>query len=69
MGPRDMRIRRARELVEDTLGGYPSGLPGIELVDRLEWWGYSVDEGMALLSRLQNEGRLRIERGRYTLSE
>lgn len=63
------RVERAQALLEQTLSGYPTGLPGIALVDRLERWGYPEDEGLALLEQLQQAGLLRLERGRFLLAE
>lgn len=67
MYPDVRRTERAQALLEETLSSYPSGLPGIALVDRLERWGYPEDEGLAVLQRLQEEGRLRVDRGRFLL--
>lgn len=69
MYPHVRRVERAQALLEETLSGYPAGLPTIALVDRLERWGFPEDEGLAVLHRLQESGMLRVERGRILLAE
>lgn len=69
MHPQARRVERAEVLLKETLSGYPSGLPAIALVDRLERWGFSENEGSAVLQQLRNEGRIQVVRGHYILSE
>lgn len=69
MHPQTRRLELAQALLEETLGGYPSGLPAIALVDRLERWGFSETEGSAVLEELRNKGRIQVVRGHYVLSE
>lgn len=67
MSVREWRVERARAILEETLSASPSGLPSIALVDRLERWGFAEEEGMAVLQTLQEDGHLRVERGRIVL--
>lgn len=69
MYPLARRVERAEVLLEETLSGYPSGLPAIALVDRLERWGVPEGEGVAVLQRLRDEGRIEVVRGHYRLPD
>ncbi|HVM44607.1 MAG TPA: hypothetical protein VM582_01630 [Candidatus Thermoplasmatota archaeon] len=64
---KEREVERAQTLVEEALSAFPPGLPSIALVDHLRRWGYAPDEGSTLLERLQEEGRIGVERGRYVL--
>ena len=63
------RVERAGSLLKETLSGYPSGLPAIALVDRLERWGIPESEGFEILNQLRAEGRIQVVRGHYLLAD
>ena len=63
------RVERAETLLKETLSGYPSGLPAIALVDRLERWGIPEPEGFEILNQLRDEGLILVVRGHYMLSD
>lgn len=69
MRPQAARVERAQALLEETLVENPAGLPSIAIMDRLERWGFAEYETIVLLRCLEEEGRLRVDRGRYTLGE
>ena len=62
------RVERAESLLKETLSGYPSGLPAIALVDRLERWGIPESEGFEILNQLRADGRIQVVRGHYLLA-
>lgn len=63
------RVERAETLLEETLSSYPSGLPALALVDRLERWGVPETEGAAVLQRWRDEGKIEVVRGHYRLAD
>lgn len=69
MRPQTRRVERAEALLRETLRSDPAGLSGIALVDRLEQWGYSADEGAAVIQHLRSEGRILLVRGHFILAD
>lgn len=69
MHPQGRRVERAESLLKQTLSGYPSGLPALALVDRLERWGIPEPEGFEILNQLRQEGRIQVVRGHYVLAD